>query len=79
MNLRVETPDEVLARLPQPLLEPLDEFRLGRDDWLILCAGFEDRALGVIRNALHHQPVFNVMLIGYKPIVRRGLRSCSRS
>jgi hypothetical protein len=78
MNLSVETPDEVLARLPQPLLEPLDEFRLGRDDWLILCAGFEDRALGVLRNALHHQPVFNVMLIGYKPFVRENKNDTAR-
>ena len=45
MNLTVQTPDERLAALAKPVLEPVTQFELTSDDWLIVCAGFEDRKL----------------------------------
>lgn len=72
MNLKIETPDEVLARLPKPVLEPLDSLQLHASDWLILCGGFEDRSLAVLRNAIAHQPALNVLLIEYTPAVHEN-------
>jgi hypothetical protein len=72
VNLKIETPDEVLARLPKPRLERVNEFRLQSDDWLILCGGFEDRALAVLRNAISHQPTLNVLLVRYQPAVHEN-------
>jgi hypothetical protein len=72
VNLKIETPDEVLARLPKPRLNRTDEFRLQPDDWLILCAGFEDRALAIVRNAISHTPTLNVLLVGYQPAVHEN-------
>jgi hypothetical protein len=67
MNLTVQTPDERLAALTKPVLEPVIQFELDSDDWLVICAGFEDRALGVLQNAASGRNSFNVLIIDYRP------------
>jgi hypothetical protein len=67
MNLTVQTPDERLASLTKPALEPVTQFELASDDWLVVCAGFEDRALGVLQNAASGQNRFNVLIVDYRP------------
>jgi hypothetical protein len=60
------------VRLRKPSLEPVNEFRLQQDDWLILCGGFEDRALAVLRDAISHQSRLNVLLVRYQPAVHEN-------
>ncbi len=69
MNLIVQTPDERLAALTKPILEPVTQFKLTADDWLVVCAGFEDRALGVLQNAVSGGDSFNVLIVDYRPFV----------
>ena len=67
--LRVARPDERLAALTKPLLQPTAQFRLQADDCLVVCAGFEDRALGVLRNALTAGTRCAVLIIDYLPFI----------
>ena len=67
MNLTVQTPDERLVALAKPELESVTQFELSSNDWLIVCAGFEDRALGVLQNATGGRNRFNVLIIDYRP------------
>jgi hypothetical protein len=69
MNLTVQTPDERLAALAKPGLETVTRFAMAPDDWLVVCAGFEDRALGVLQNAASGQSPFTVLLIRYEPFL----------
>jgi hypothetical protein len=67
MNLTVQTPDEWLADLPKPSFETVTQYVMAPKDWLIVCAGFEDRALAVLENAVLMRRPFNVLLIHYEP------------
>lgn len=67
MNLTVQTPDERLAALLKPDFEVVKQFEMAPEDLLVICAGFEDRALGVLQNAASGQTPFNVLLIHYEP------------
>jgi len=69
MNLTVQTPDERLAGLVKPVLQSITQFELMADDWLVVCAGFEDRALGILQNAVLGREQFNVLVIDYSPFV----------
>lgn len=66
---RVLRPDERIAALLKPALEPTLAFELNRDDCLVLCAGFEDRAMAVLENALLRPSGFKVMIIVYEPFI----------
>jgi hypothetical protein len=66
---RVARPDERLAALDKPALQPIAQFHFGTDDCLVVCAGFEDRALGVLANALAGRTSFNVLIVEYRPFV----------
>src|SRR5438128_1422919 len=72
MNLTVQTPDERLAALAKPSLETVTEFMLLPEDWLVVCAGFEDRVSAVLQNAVSGQTPFNVLLVRYEPIFREN-------
>jgi hypothetical protein len=67
MNLTVQTPDEWLAALVKPDFETVTHYEMAPDDWLIMCAGFEDRALAVLQNTVSTKRAFNVLLIHYAP------------
>lgn len=72
MNLVVQTPDEKLAALSKPSLKTVEQFRFTAEDWLVVCAGFEDRALGVLQNAVSTRTGFNVLLIHYQPFLKEN-------
>jgi len=72
MNLSVQTPDERLATLTKPSLETVTRFVLLPEDWLVICAGFEDRASAVLQNAASSQTPFNVLLVHYEPVIQEN-------
>jgi len=67
MNLTVQTPDEWLGALAKPGFETATQFVMAPNDWLVMCAGFEDRASAVLQSTVSMQRPFNVMLVHYKP------------
>jgi len=67
MSLSVFTPHEILTRLAKPNLETINHYALAPDDILVVCGGFEDRAIGVLQNAVATQTPFQVLLIRYEP------------
>lgn len=69
MNAAVQTPAERLDATPKPLLKTRDKFVLSPNDWLVMCGGFEDRALAVLESAAENTTPFNVLLIHYEPYV----------
>ena len=72
MNLTVQTPDEWLAALAKPSVETVTQFTMDPSDWLIICAGFEERALAILQNAIAMQRSFNVLLIRYEPFFQEN-------
>src|SRR6266446_1796344 len=72
MNLTVQTPDEQLAALAKPSLERVAKFVLLPEDWLVICAGFEDRVLAVLQSAVLGQTPFNVLLVRYEPFFQEN-------
>jgi len=69
MNLSLQTPPEKLAALEKPSLNVVGQLELTADDWLIVCAGFEDRALEALKNAVGSRHQINVLIILYEPFV----------
>jgi len=69
MNLVVRTPDEVLAALRKPELKTVEAFTFSPEDCLVVCAGFEDRALAVLKSAVSKGEHFRVVMILYEPLV----------
>jgi hypothetical protein len=63
--------DEVLLHLPKPPLKPFSQCTLHKDDCLILCAGFEDRAIESL-NKISAAEGFDVLLVSYLPLVREN-------
>lgn len=68
MNLTVQTPNEWLAAVDKPTLETIRRVLLNPEDWFVMCAGFEDRALGALQVAVGQSP-FNLLLIHYEPYI----------
>lgn len=66
---RVLRIDERLAELAKPPLEPIARTRLHSNDCLIVCAGFEDRSLAVLQQALAGGQHFRVILVEYLPFM----------
>jgi hypothetical protein len=68
--LRVQRVDEQLAALQKPLLEPIGWLRPGSDDCLVVCAGFEDRAVAFLRSAAARKSESaRVLVVTYLPSV----------
>jgi hypothetical protein len=61
--------DERLATLTKPILSPTGQFELNSDDCLVVCAGFEDRALGILKNAVAVTSAFKVVIVNYQPFL----------
>jgi hypothetical protein len=71
--LRISKIDEELAKLQKPALETVDSLKLQSGDVLVLCAGFEDRALAFLKNIIsHHLSQFKVLLINYLPFMNEN-------
>ena len=70
MSVVVKTKRERLSELAKPSLECVECLPLINSDWLIVCAGFEDRALEALRRTIDHQQTdFNVLIILYEPFL----------
>ena len=70
MITRIERIDERLRSLEKSLLEPVDRLFLGKNGVLVLAAGFEDRALGVLKYlASSGSKGFKTILIKYEPFL----------
>lgn len=66
---RILRADERLAQLSKPRLQRHERFELSHDDTLVICAGFEERSVTVLQNAMHHSPGFRVVLADYLPAI----------
>lgn len=64
---RILRKDERLAALAKPSLESFDKVFLTSGDVLVVCAGFEERAVGVLRHAVKTGTGFKVLIIDYLP------------
>jgi len=73
--LRISKIDEELAALQKPALEPADSLKLDSGDCLVLCAGFEDRAVAFLKDAASQSGRFRVLLIDYLPFMNENRRS----
>lgn len=67
--MHVFRPDEKLASLRKPILHPAKQFILNSTDCLVMCAGFEDRAVGVLKNAVAKSGDFKVIIVHYLPLI----------
>ena len=69
---RVLRLDERLAKFKKPILNSISQFNLDDRDCLVVCAGFEDRAVAVLKSTLEVSAGFYVMLIDYLPYVNEN-------
>jgi hypothetical protein len=68
--LRIDRIDEQLAALSKPELEPVSSFRLSTHDSLVICAGFEERAIEFLKQAVRPQPCEGrVLIVNYVPVL----------
>jgi len=65
--------DQKLSLLDIPSLEIIDDLAFKREDVVICCAGFEDRALSVLNSAISSgDKYFFLILISYLPFVQEN-------
>jgi hypothetical protein len=64
---RVFRIDERLAALAKPPLHPASAVVLGKDDCVVVCAGFEERAVAFLREVSDRSAGFKVVAIEYSP------------
>lgn len=69
MKPRVLTPDEWLGLLPKPQAVMTDRVDLTANDVLVVCAGFEERAVAAIGSACRRSRGFDVVVVHYRPAV----------
>lgn len=68
--LRVKRIDEEIAALSNPPLEPLTSFQPSADYCLVICAGFEERAVAFLGEATRAQGhAGRVLIINYIPVL----------
>src|SRR5580698_689829 len=73
--LRIAKIDEELATLNKPPLEEVDSVRLQDGDCLVLCSGFEDRAITFLKDATEHPNQFRVVVVNYLPFMDEKRRT----
>lgn len=65
--------DDKLRNINKPELEVLDAYSIGHNDVLILCAGFEDRALAVLQQqTTYGNAHFTVLIMQYRPYIKEN-------
>ena len=72
--LRIEKLDEKLSALQKPLIVSLDAFELGSGDVIVLCAGFEDRAIASLEKVTLTRNS-TIVLVHYLPEILRNRNS----
>lgn len=66
--LRVERVDDQIKRLPKPAARPVTTLVAGSDDCVIICAGFEDRALEMLNRMIKSgSKGFRLVVVCYLP------------
>lgn len=71
--LRIDRIDQKLHKLNKPELEIFHDVVVGCDDFLVMCAGFEDRSLETLKRIVSNGCVgFNVLLIDYLPELKEN-------
>lgn len=66
--LKIDRIDQKLHKLNKPELEIFHDVVAGCDDFLVMCAGFEDRSLEILKRIVSNGCAgFNVLLIDYLP------------
>jgi len=71
--LKVLRIDRKLDKLDKPSLLPTDTVPVNKDDTLIVCAGFEDRAIKALDSAIESgKSGFSLVIIEYLPEVREN-------
>ncbi|MGA2988254.1 MAG: hypothetical protein ABSG32_31150 [Terriglobia bacterium] len=66
--MRVLRVDEVLASLDAPKVNAIENVLIAPDDAVVVCAGFEERSLGVLQS-LHSVARPRVILVEYRPVL----------
>lgn len=61
--------DEKLAHVALPHLREIQNLNLCANDTLIICSGFEDRALGSLLLCLKSSDQFNILAVAYSPFL----------
>jgi hypothetical protein len=79
VTLAVQTPAEVLGSLEKPPLQSIKSLVLQDEDLLIVCAGFEDRAIAAVQSVAERSRQFSVLVINYLPFVAENKASVIRS
>jgi len=73
---RIQRVDERLRYLAKPPLETVEQVRLGPNDVLILCAGFEERSIEVLRQVVANScRNLRVVEINYLPEIHENRHS----
>lgn len=73
---RIQRVDERLCALTKPPVEEIEHVRLGADDVLVVCAGFEERSLEVLRRVVANAcRGLRVLEINYLPAVAENRHS----
>jgi hypothetical protein len=67
--VRVLRIDKKLEALQKPSLQAVENISLTTGDYLIVCAGFEDRVLAVLDSALQNSSHFKLFIVNYLPFV----------
>lgn len=70
----VMTPDEKLAAIAKPRLTPASRLGYSREDTLIVCAGFEDRALASVR-FIQPGNECRLIVVEYSPFMRNNRKA----
>lgn len=69
MTPNLQTAPEKLGAIAKPALEVISELDLKGDDWLVVCAGFEDRTLEALKKTMSGATPINVLVVLYEPLI----------
>lgn len=71
--LRIDRIDQKLHKLNKPEIEIFHDVVVGCDNFLVMCAGFEDRSLEILKRIVSNGCVgFKVLLINYLPELKEN-------
>lgn len=71
--MKVETQNILLGKKTKPKLEKFEPLHIEKDDLLILCAGFEERALAALKKIISFgQTNLRVLIIEYLPELKNN-------
>jgi hypothetical protein len=70
---KIDRIDNILRKLKKNSLQIIDKIDFKKDDLLIVCEGFEDRATEILRNRISSKSEkFPVLIIKYLPLIKEN-------